>query len=82
LSSGLPLLAPPSSPGAPGGKRDLTNPDLQENLTDGEILFRIENGIIEEGNSIIMPAYEEKIPSEADRWRLVLFVRELGRAGR
>lgn len=62
--------------------RNLTNPRVQENLTDGEIFWRISKGLIEEGNNIIMPRYEQRIPSETDRWQLVLFVRELGRAGR
>jgi hypothetical protein len=60
--------------------RNLTDPAVQENLTDGEIFFRIGRGIVE-GESIIMPAYLTKIPAEADRWKLVLFVRELGRPG-
>ena len=60
--------------------RNLTNPKVQANLTDGDIFWRISKGIIEEGNSVIMPKYENKIPSETDRWQLVLFVRELGQA--
>ncbi|HSB60519.1 MAG TPA: c-type cytochrome [Vicinamibacteria bacterium] len=59
--------------------RDLTDPDLQENLTDGEIFWRLSNGIIE-GENIIMPSFEKKISSETARWQLVIFVRELGRA--
>jgi mono/diheme cytochrome c family protein len=59
--------------------RNLTDPDVQENLTDGDIFFRITNGIIErEKDNIIMPAFGDKVPSEAGRWRLVLFVRFLG----
>jgi len=61
--------------------RNLTDPAVQENLTDGELHWRISKGIIED-DSIIMPAFASKIPSETDRWQLVLFVRELGRAGR
>jgi mono/diheme cytochrome c family protein len=61
--------------------RNLTDPAVQENLTDGELYWRISRGILE-NQSIIMPAFESKIPSETDRWQLVLFVRELGRAGR
>jgi mono/diheme cytochrome c family protein len=57
--------------------RNLTNPKVQANLTDGDIFWRITKGIIEEGNNVIMPRYEDKIPSENDRWQLVLFVREL-----
>lgn len=59
--------------------RNLTDPAVQENLTDGDIFFRIGKGVVE-GKNIIMPAYETKVPDEADRWKLVLFVRELGRA--
>lgn len=62
--------------------RNLTNPKVQENLTDGEIFWRIAKGIIEEGNSVIMPRYEDKIPSETERWQLVLYVRELGQTKR
>lgn len=58
--------------------RNLTNPKVQENLSDGEIFWRISKGIIEEGNVVIMPKYETKIPSETERWQLVLYVRELG----
>jgi len=57
--------------------RNLTNPKVQANLTDGDIFWRITKGIIEDGNNVIMPRYEDKIPSENDRWQLVLFVREL-----
>jgi hypothetical protein len=62
--------------------RNLTNPKVQDNLTDGEIFWRISKGIIEEGNSVIMPKYEDKISSETERWQLVLFVRELGQQAR
>lgn len=60
--------------------RDLTDPKLQENLTDGELFWRVSKGIIEDGDNIIMPAYERKLPIEAQRWEIVLYVRELGRA--
>jgi mono/diheme cytochrome c family protein len=63
--------------------RNLTDPDVQENLTDGDIFYRLSNGIIErDKDNIIMPAFADKVPSEQDRWRLVLYVRELGRASR
>jgi mono/diheme cytochrome c family protein len=58
--------------------RNLTEPEVQENLTDGEIFWRISKGIIE-GETIIMPAFATKVPSETNRWLLVLYVRELGR---
>jgi len=60
--------------------RNLTEAELQENLTDGEILWRISKGLVDGGN-IIMPAFETKIPSETQRWQLVLFVRTLGKPG-
>ena len=60
--------------------RNLTDPNVQENLTDGELFWRVSKGIIEDGN-IIMPSFEKEVPSETQRWLLVLFVRELGRAG-
>ena len=59
--------------------RNLTDPNVQENLTDGEIFWRVTKGIIEEDN-IIMPTYEDKA-TDVERWLLVLFVRELGKAG-
>jgi mono/diheme cytochrome c family protein len=59
--------------------RNLTDPNVQENLTDGELFFRITKGIIE-GDSIIMPSFEQKVPAESERWQIVLFVRELGQA--
>jgi mono/diheme cytochrome c family protein len=58
--------------------RDLTDPQVQENLTDGDIQWRIAKGILE-GHVIVMPAFEEKIPVATQRWTLALFVRELGR---
>jgi mono/diheme cytochrome c family protein len=58
--------------------RNLTRPEVQENLTEGEIFWTISKGILEEGNVVIMPRYEEKIPSDIERWELVLYVRELG----
>jgi mono/diheme cytochrome c family protein len=60
--------------------RNLTDPNVQENLTDGEIFWRVTNGIIEAGDNIIMPTYESKT-TETERWLLVLYVRELGKAG-
>ena len=59
--------------------RNLTETEVQENLTDGEIFWRISKGILE-GESIIMPAFADKVPSETHRWQLVLYVRELGRS--
>ena len=61
--------------------RNLTDPDVQENLTDGELFWRVSRGIIE-GDNVIMPAYQNKVPSETARWEIVLFVRYLGRVDR
>jgi len=61
--------------------RNLTDPKVQENLTDGEIFWRISKGIIED-DKIIMPAYEQKVPLEMQRWQLVTLVREFGRTPR
>jgi len=58
---------------------DLTSPTLQKELTDGEILWKITTGR-KEGDEVLMPAMLEKIPAEADRWKVVLFVRKLGGA--
>jgi cytochrome c553 len=58
--------------------RNLTDPNVQENLTDGEIFWRVTKGIID-GDNIIMPTYESKT-TETERWLLVLYVRELGKA--
>ena len=60
--------------------RNLTDPNVQENLTDGEIFWRVSKGIIETGDNIIMPSYESKA-TDGERWLLVLYVRELGKAG-
>jgi mono/diheme cytochrome c family protein len=61
--------------------RNLTESKVQDNLTDGEIFWRITKGLSEDGK-IIMPSYEQKVPGEAQRWQLVLFVRELGQAAK
>ena len=55
---------------------DLTDPELQARLRDGEILWKITTGL-REGPEIIMPSVAKKVPSEADRWKLVAFVRTL-----
>jgi Cytochrome C oxidase, cbb3-type, subunit III len=61
--------------------RDLTDPNVQENLTDGDIFWRLSKGL-KKDDDIIMPSYETKLPEETERWQLVLFVRELGRAAK
>jgi mono/diheme cytochrome c family protein len=55
---------------------DLTNPAKQAKLTDGEIFWKLTTGL-RDGADVIMPAYKREIPSDEDRWKLVLFVRTL-----
>lgn len=67
-------------PAAPHGKEqphDLTDAALQARVTDGEILWKLTQGL-KQGEDVVMPAFVEKVPLEADRWKLVLFVRKLG----
>jgi mono/diheme cytochrome c family protein len=49
---------------------DFSSKDFQA-FTDGELFFKTSNGRDE------MPAYDKKIPDEADRWALVNFMRTL-----
>jgi mono/diheme cytochrome c family protein len=58
---------------------DLTLPEVQSLLTDGEIFWKISVGY-RTGDKVIMPAFASLIPAEADRWRIVQFVRTLGPA--
>jgi mono/diheme cytochrome c family protein len=53
---------------------DLTNPAKQAKLTDGEIFWKLTTGL-RDGADVIMPAYKREIPSDDDRWKVVLFVR-------
>jgi mono/diheme cytochrome c family protein len=55
---------------------DLTSPAKQSKLTDGEIFWKITTGL-RDGADVIMPAYAREIPSDEDRWKVVLFVRTL-----
>jgi hypothetical protein len=57
--------------------RDLTDPQVQASITDGEILWKLGNGLREE-DRVVMPGFLNQIPDEADRWKVVLFVRSLG----
>src|SRR3989442_128702 len=66
-------LAAPFNPEKPP---DLTDPERQQTLTDGEILWKITTGRKVE-DEILMPAMAGKIPAEEDRWKLVAFVRTL-----
>jgi mono/diheme cytochrome c family protein len=56
--------------------QDLTRPEIQANMTDGEIFWKIGSGF-RENRKIVMPAFVDEIPSPDDRWRVVLFVRTL-----
>ena len=58
--------------------QDLTRPEIQANMTDGEIFWKIGAGF-RENKKIVMPAFVDEIPSNEDRWRVVLFVRSLER---
>jgi mono/diheme cytochrome c family protein len=55
---------------------DLTNATKQAKLTDGEIFWKITTGL-KDGADVIMPAYRREIPSDEDRWKVVLFIRTL-----
>ena len=55
---------------------DLTDPALQERLTDGEILWKITTGL-KSGTDVIMPSIAQRVPAEEDRWKLVRFMRTL-----
>jgi mono/diheme cytochrome c family protein len=56
--------------------RDLTSPTVQARLTDGELFWKLSKGR-KVGSDVLMPAFEDKISSEEDRWKVVLFVRSL-----
>ena len=55
---------------------DLTDPALQDRLTDGEILWKITKGR-REGTEVVMPGIAQRVPAEEDRWKLVRFMRTL-----
>ena len=55
---------------------DLTDPALQDRLTDGEILWKITTGL-KSGTDVIMPGIVQRVPAEEDRWKLVRFMRTL-----
>jgi mono/diheme cytochrome c family protein len=57
--------------------KDLTDPDRQNRLTDGEIFWKITNGH-RSGGDVIMPGFRNSMPSDEDRWKVVLYVRSLG----
>lgn len=57
---------------------DLREADRQKRVTDGEMFWKITTGR-REGADIVMPSMARTISREEDRWKLVLFVRTLGR---
>lgn len=59
--------------------RDLSRPEVQAGLTDGEIFWKVGAGWRPKGR-IVMPGIGTEV-SEEDRWRLVLYVRSLKGGG-
>ena len=55
--------------------KDLTHPDRQARMTDGEIFWKLSVGHRNNGEEI-MPALGYKLSAD-ERWRLVLYVRSL-----
>jgi mono/diheme cytochrome c family protein len=55
--------------------KDLTHPERQARLTDGEIFWKLSVGH-RQGGDEIMPGLAYKLGAD-DRWRLVLYVRSL-----
>jgi len=55
---------------------DLTDPARQARLTDGEIFWKISNGL-RDGAEIVMPGFSREISSEENRWKVVAFLRTL-----
>jgi mono/diheme cytochrome c family protein len=59
--------------------RDLTLPETQARLTDGEMFWKVTHGL-RDGDRVIMPGFETDIRSPDDRWKVVIHVRALARA--
>jgi mono/diheme cytochrome c family protein len=59
--------------------RDLSRPEVQAGLTDGEIFWKVGAGWRPKGR-IVMPGIGTEV-TEEDRWRLVLYVRSLKGGG-
>jgi mono/diheme cytochrome c family protein len=55
--------------------RDLTDPAVQQRLTDGEIFWKIGAGR-KKDDEMAMPAFARQMGAQ-DRWKLVRFVRSL-----
>jgi len=56
--------------------RNLTRLDVQARLTEGEIFWKLSNGL-RARDRMVMPPFRDDIQSEEDRWVLVHFVRSL-----
>jgi mono/diheme cytochrome c family protein len=56
--------------------KNLSDPDLQSRLADGEIFWQITRGH-RSGTEEVMPSFGDRL-SVDDRWKVVLFVRSLG----
>jgi mono/diheme cytochrome c family protein len=56
--------------------RDLTSPTVQARMSDGDMFWKLSKGR-KVGSDVLMPPGEEKMSSEQDRWKVVLFVRSL-----
>jgi mono/diheme cytochrome c family protein len=59
---------------------DLSDPALHARMTDGEILWKLTEGRMDNGH-VVMPGLAEDIPSEDDRWKVVRYVRTLKGTG-
>jgi mono/diheme cytochrome c family protein len=55
---------------------DLSDARVQGALSDGEVFWKVANGL-KEGAVVVMPAYATEIPKEDDRWTLIHFLRTL-----
>ena len=60
--------------------RNLNDPQVQSALSDGEIYWKLSTGLKLDGK-IVMPGFAEEITKEEDRWRLVHYGRQFGKAG-
>jgi len=56
--------------------QDLTDSALQERITDGEAFWKITQGRRENAD-VVMPGFGREMPSDEDRWKVVLFFRSL-----
>lgn len=49
---------------------DLTKPEVQSRMTDGEIFWKVSTGW-RQGSRVVMPRFDEKVPDEKERWAIV-----------